>query len=82
MKQKLKDILVNELSYSDYVAEITLEDLYNLNEVLDDILQKWVDDRTIIDIKIEGFSITALMEERGFSFPAADRKSTRLNSSH
>ena len=71
MKQKLKEILMNELAYSEYVAEITLEDLCNLNEELSAILEKWTENRTVTDIAVEGFSLAALMEERGFSFPAA-----------
>lgn len=71
MKSKLKDILIKELDYSEYAADITANDLENLHEPLRDALASWLHDRTITDVTINGFSALQLMHEKHFTYPAA-----------
>ncbi|MCL1912311.1 MAG: hypothetical protein FWG10_00155 [Eubacteriaceae bacterium] len=70
MEEKIKDILITELDYSKYVAEMTAEDLCNLQPPLDGIRDAWLADRSISDIVVEGFSVSNLLKA-GFTFPSA-----------
>ena len=70
MKEKIVKILIKEYDYSDHVAEVTAEDLLNLQPQLQSAMQAWLDKRTITDIEVHGFSINQLME-REYTFPSA-----------
>jgi len=71
MLEKISDILIRELAYSDYEAEITANDLLNLHTSLKPYFDKWLTSREITDITVEGYSIKNLMETRDFTFPSA-----------
>ncbi len=71
MLQAVKAILINELKYTEYVAETTARDLVNLQPQLKPALDKWIADRTTTDITVESFSALQLMSDKGFTYPAA-----------
>ena len=71
MKEKITNILIQELNYSDFVAEQTADDLINLDKQLQPLLEKWLTNREITDFEIQGFSINELMTQRNFTFPSA-----------
>lgn len=68
---KIKEILINELGYSEYAADITERDLLTLQPQLKTALEKWLLDRTLTNIVIGQFSIRQLMLQKGCTFPAA-----------
>ena len=70
MKEKIVSILINEYAYSDYVAEVTANDLLNIQPQLQPALQAWLDSRSFTNIEVQGFSINQLME-RKYAFPSA-----------
>ena len=70
MKENIKYILINEYGYTDHVAEVTAEDLLNLQPQLHAALRAWLDTRAITNVEVEGFSINRLME-REYTFPSA-----------
>ena len=45
MKEKIKEILIRELGYSEYVAELTANDLMDLKPELKGALTEWLDNR-------------------------------------
>ena len=71
MKEKILTILMNELGYSVHEAEVTAEDLMNLQPTLQPIFQKWFDNREITEVLVSGFSLKKLMEKQGYTFPSA-----------
>lgn len=70
MREKIKNILIDEYDYSDHVAGVTADDLINILPQLQPALQEWVDSRVITNVEVEGFSINQLME-RDYTFPSA-----------
>ena len=71
MKKNIVNILMTELNYSEHVANVTADDLLNINPQLQPALQSWLDTRTVTDIQVHGFSIKQLMEQRKYTFPSA-----------
>lgn len=71
MNEKIKSILMNELKYSEYAADVTAQDLDNIQPQLKKALDKWLLDRTISDVETLGFSARKLMADKGFAYPAA-----------
>lgn len=71
MKEKIIKILITELDYSEYAANLTADDLLGITQKLQPTLQKWLDTRVMTDIEVSGFSIKMLMEQREFTFPSA-----------
>jgi cellobiose-specific phosphotransferase system component IIB len=71
MKEKIIDILINKLGYSDHVAGITADDLLFVQPQLKPALKQWVETGTTTNIEVAGFSINMLMEKRGYTFPSA-----------
>lgn len=71
MKEKIKDILIRELGYSEYVAELTANDLMNLKPELKGALTDWLDDRAEKVISICGISTKNLTEDKEMTYPSA-----------
>ena len=71
MKERIKEILVRELGYSDYVAEMTTTDLLNLNSKFKEALDKWIENRIETEIDINGISSKNLMKNKGLTYPSA-----------
>ena len=70
MKESIVTILINEYDYSEYVAEVTANDLLNIQPQLQSALKAWLDTHAITNVEIEGFSVKQFME-RGYTFPSA-----------
>ena len=70
MKENIVQILVSELGYLDHVADITADDLINLQPQLQPILKKWLSDREVENVETNNISITQLIS-RGYTFPSA-----------
>jgi serine kinase of HPr protein (carbohydrate metabolism regulator) len=60
-KVKAKEILVGELGYKPYEADIYLKDYPELFGELAPAVEKWFEDRTISDVSVKGVSIKDLM---------------------
>jgi len=71
MKEKIINILTQELDYSDFVAEQTADDLISIDKQLQPLLEKWLSNREITDFEVLVFSINELMRQRNFTFPSA-----------
>ena len=71
VKEKIIEILVKELGYSEYVAAVTADDLLSLSPQLQPLFSKWLEKREIPNIEVLGFSIKQLMQERKYTFPSA-----------
>ena len=69
-KTMIGHILKSELGYSDYEAEVTAQDLCNLQPQLQPALQEWVSSRKETDIAVGGFSAFELMKKKNFTYPA------------
>lgn len=70
-KAVIGQILKNELGYSDYEAEVTAQDLCDLQPQLQPALQEWVSSRKETDLAVGDFSAFELMKKKGFTYPAA-----------
>lgn len=70
-KQTIEILLKEELGYSAFEADITAQDLCNLQPQLQPALQKWISSREESDIEIAGFSAVQLMKKKHFTYPAA-----------
>jgi len=71
VKDKIKEILMKELNYSEYAADTTADDLINIHLQLQPAFQKWFEKREITNMEVMGVSIKQLMEQRGYTFPSA-----------
>ncbi len=71
MFEKIKSILVNELQYSEYAADLTARDLTNLRPQFQASLARWLEDRTMTETSVSKFSTSDLMKRKGFTYPAA-----------
>jgi hypothetical protein len=71
LKIIIKDILIDELEYTKYEADVTTEDLLNLDDSLIPVFAAWLKDRTITDIEISKTSLVKLMRENSLKFPSA-----------
>lgn len=71
MKDKIAQILVKELNYSDHVAALTAGDLVAVQPQLQPALKTWLDTRSITNAEVGQFSIKLFMEQRGYTFPSA-----------
>lgn len=70
-KKELYNILVNELDYSEYEADITANDLLNLQPRFRPALEKWVSSREETNIAIGAISSAKLVRDKKFTYPAA-----------
>ena len=71
MIEKIINILVSELEYSEYAAQITAQDLVSLQPELQVYLEQWLFNRVENEVVINKFSTSYLIKKRGFSYPAA-----------
>ena len=70
MRERLIQILIDELNYKPEVARITSEDLLEIQDPeLKETLKKWVHTREIIPIREGSFDIISLMKR--MRFPSA-----------
>ena len=70
-KSILSDILVKELGYSEYEADITANDLLNLQPRFQPALEKWVTSREETVIMLGAISTAKLMHDKKMTYPAA-----------
>ena len=71
MKEKIIKILIEELDYSEHVADVTADDLLKLHPQLQPPFQSWLENRKITNVEILGFSVEQLVKQRGYTFPSA-----------
>lgn len=71
LKEKIKEILIRELGYSEYVAELTAKDLMDLKPELKGALAEWLDNRREEVISICGISTKDLIEDKEMTYPSA-----------
>jgi len=70
-KEKMKGILIEDLEYKDWAADITVEALGNLDESLQSVLDVWIETRTVTEFSFDGLSLRAIMEKDRCSFVTA-----------
>ena len=70
-KSILCDILVKELGYSEYEANLTANDLLNLQPRFHLALNKWVVSREETEIAIGAISTGKLVKDKKMTYPAA-----------
>ena len=63
---QLKSILTNELGYGEASAEAYSGSFPELHEKLEGPMKKWLENRTVEDVEVEGVSLKEAMEaQRG-----------------
>jgi hypothetical protein len=77
-KGEVKKILVTELGYSSFEANIYLRDYPSIHDELVEVVQKWLEDRTITDINVFGLSLVEYMRNHRAHFLMAVRDFNRL----
>ena len=71
MENQIKQILIDR-GYNERNAELVAQELTQLVTPLQPLITKWLDDeQCVADYEAEGFSISALMQKRGMTYPAA-----------
>lgn len=63
--------MIRELGYSEYVAELTANDLMDLKPELKGALTEWLDNRREEIISICGISTKDLIENKEMTYPSA-----------
>jgi len=77
-KTELKKILVDEFTFKPYQADLFLSDYPPIYEPLVPAIQRWLMDRNILDISIEGLTIQDVIRKRQCNFLMAIREMNRL----
>lgn len=77
-KQKTKEILVSELGYKSFQVDKLLENYPTIHDPLAGAVQQWLEDRTILDVAVEGMTIEFVMHNRRCNFILAVEKLNRL----
>jgi hypothetical protein len=71
MKEKIMKILIEDLSYTEYIARVTAEDLLSIDERLMDGLNTWVESGIMKNYSVQSFSTDDFVLRKGFTYPAA-----------
>lgn len=77
-KAKVKKILTEELGYDPIDADLFLKDYPPIHNELIEAVQRWLQDRTVVDVKISGVSVSEVMQASGCNFLVAIRDMDRL----
>ena len=67
-KEKTKVILTEELGYDPGEADFYLDHYPPLHDQLEEAVKRWFDDRTVIDVAIEGITIQEVMHSQSTHF--------------
>lgn len=70
-KEKLYTILTEEQGYSPRLARALVERLKPLDDVFESAFERWLKDRSIIDLRIEGIALSDVMRNRRCTFLSA-----------
>lgn len=60
--------MLNELGLSEIAAELNSSDFPELHEKLEGPMRKWLEDRTVEDVEVDGVSLKEAMEVPGSNF--------------
>lgn len=67
-KAELKNILIKELGFSEIAAELNSSHFPDLHEKLEGPMKKWLDDRSVEDVEVEGVTLREVMDAHGGKF--------------
>lgn len=70
-KEKAKEILVSELGQSPGSAEVYVRDYPQIHDQLAEAVKRWLQDRTVLDVKVDSLSISEVMRVQRCHFLAA-----------
>lgn len=71
MENQIKQILIDR-GYNERNATLVAQELTRLATPLQPLITKWLENEHVReDYEAEGFSISALMQKRGMTYPAA-----------
>jgi len=65
---KARDILITELGYDPKIADVYLDSYPEIHEDLADAAKAWLEDRTVVDVMVEGVTIRQLMDAHDSHF--------------
>lgn len=67
-KEHIKPILINELSYTPIAADFFLRHYPAIHDELAPAVERWLEDRTVLDTEINGISIKHVMQIQACNF--------------
>ena len=67
---RIRNVLQSELGYSRTEVNLFMENFPVLHPSLEPIVEQWLEDRTIVDIEVEGLSLKDVMEKQQRHFLA------------
>jgi hypothetical protein len=76
--EQIKEILIDEMEYSEQKAESFLQDFPQLHPEPLSALKKWLDDRTIVETDFQGITIQEIMDNFEGNFLMALKRINRL----
>jgi hypothetical protein len=77
-KTKARKILIDEEHFLPLNADRMLKDFPPIQEPLAQAVQKWLEDRTIVDISVEGLTIKKVIHDQGYHFLIAVKNLNKL----
>ena len=77
-KEEVRGILIKEMGYSKRNANLLLQDFPPLPEQLTGAVRKWLNDRTVTEIVVDGISLQEVMDNQQVDFLVAVRELNKL----
>jgi len=72
-KERARKILIDEMKLPVFEVDLFLKGFPPLHDSLSSVVEQWLKDRTIVNVIVEGLSITDVMRKRRSHFLAALR---------
>ncbi len=72
-KEKARKILIDEFHYKKHQVDAFLESIPELDDIFKPAVERWLSDRTVLDLSVEGLTISQVMATRKSSFLTAVR---------
>lgn len=70
-QEEIARILVEESGLSPFDVELFLSEFTSINDIFAPAIERWLEDRTIVDLSVEGVTISEVMKKRKCHFLAA-----------
>lgn len=66
-----KKILMEKFGYKEYEADLTVEDIYGMDDESKSVLQKYFEGHDVLEYSCRDFSVRKLHDEYGFNVIAS-----------
>lgn len=77
-KVKAKEILLNELKHKEYAVDSFLEKYPEIHDELSESVNKWLEDRSVVDVSAFGISLKEIMAVNNDNLLTAVRDMNKL----